>query len=401
MKVLLLCNKSPFPPKEGGPMAMHAILTGLLDAGHQVKVLTFSTNKFPASEVPEILKKDFETVAINLKINPFKAFFNLFSNKSLHIVRFIKKEMTQKLVALLSAETFDIVQLESVFMTSYIDVIRQNSNAKIILRAHNVESLIWNRMTLQHKNPIKKCYIRMLWKRLRRYETNVLSRVDGIVPISKVDLEYFADIGCRTPMISIPFTINTEKFRDATYGAPEPVSFFHIGSMDWMPNQEGIRWFLEFVWHKIHRQNPHATFYLAGRNMPEWLKRLQQPGVVVVGEVEDAHEFIRSKTVLVVPLLSGSGIRIKIIEGMACMRAVLTTSIGAEGIEYADEENIMIADTPESFIEKAQKLIINPALCEKIGKTAHHLIMNNYDTEKIIADLTNFYQACITKQRNK
>ena len=401
MKILLLCNKSPFPPTEGGPMAMHAILTGLVDAGHQVKVLTFSTNKFPAAGIPETLKNDFETVAINLKINPLKAFFNLFSQKSLHVVRFIKKEMTQKLVALLSAENFDIVQLESLFMTSYIDVIRKNSDAKIILRAHNVESLIWDRMTLQHKNPLKKRYIKLLGKRLKRYEMDVLSRVDGIVPITKVDMEHFVGFGCQTPMISVPFSINTEKFQYTAYGAPEPVSFFHLGSMDWMPNQEGIWWFLEFVWNKIHKANPQATFYLAGRNMPEWLRRLQQPGVVVVGEVADAHEFIRSKAVFVVPLLSGSGIRIKIIEGMACMRPVLTTSIGAEGIEYSDGENIMIADTPEAFLEKAQKLIDNPALCEEIGKAAHHLIMNRYDTKKIITGLTDFYQSCITKEERK
>ena len=397
MKVLLLCNKSPFPPKEGGPMAMHAILTGLIDAGHQVKVLTFSSNKFPASEVPETLDNDFETVAINLKINPLGAFFNLFSQKSLHIVRFIKKEMTQKLVALLSAETFDIVQLESIFMTSYIDVIRKHSNAKIILRAHNVESLIWDRMMHQDKNPLKKRYLKLLGRRLRKYEMDVLSRVDGIIPISKVDLDYFTNFGCQTPMIAIPFSISTEKFRDTTFGTPEPLSFFHIGSMDWMPNLEGIRWFLEFIWDSIHEKNPQAKFYLAGRNMPEWLKRLQRPGVVIIGEVADAHEFMRSKTVLVVPLLSGSGIRIKIIEGMACMRPVLTTSIGAEGIAYTDEKNIMIADTHAAFLEKAQKLIDTPALCEEIGKAAHHLIMNNYDTKNIIADLTNFYQLCITK----
>ena len=397
MKILLLCNKSPFPPKEGGPMAMHAILTGLIDAGHQVKILTFSSNKFPASDLPEALSKDIETVAINLKINPFEAFLNLFSKKSLHVVRFIKKEMTQKLIALLSAETFDIVQLESVFMTSYIDVIRKHSGAKIILRAHNVESLIWDRMMHRHKNPVKKRYLRLLGKRLRNYEMNILNRVDGIVPISKVDLDYFVGFGCQTPMISIPFSINTEKFQDATFGTPEPASFFHIGSMDWMPNLEGIRWFLEFIWSSIYEKNPQATFYLAGRNMPEWLKRLQCPGVVIVGEVADAHEFIRSKTVLVVPLLSGSGIRIKIIEGMACMRPVLTTSIGAEGITYTNEKDIMIADTHNAFIEKAQKLIDSPALCEEIGKAAHHLIMNNYDTKKIIADLTGFYQSCITQ----
>jgi glycosyltransferase involved in cell wall biosynthesis len=303
--------------------------------------------------------------------------------------------MTQKLVALLTVEHFDIIQLESVFMASYIDVIRKLSSAKIILRTHNVESLIWDRMLVQYKNPIKRQYIKLLCKRLKKFEMDVFDRVDGIVPISKVDLEHFVGLGCQTPMISIPFSINAEKFRDMTFGTPEPLSFFHIGSMDWMPNQEGIRWFLENVWGFIHENNPQATFYLAGRNMPEWLKNQQFPGVVVVGEVEDAHEFIRSKTIFVVPLLSGSGIRIKIIEGMACMRPVLTTSIGAEGIEYEDEENILIADTPQIFIEKAQKLIENRTLCEKIGKSAHHLIMDKYNTQKIVVDLTNFYQSCI------
>lgn len=391
MNVLFLCNKSPFPPKEGGSMVMYAALMGLIEAGHNVKVLTFSSNKFPVKNIPDTISDDVDTVDINLDIKPGMAFKNLFSKKSLHIIRFINAEMKQKLTQLLDFETFDIVQLESLFMTPYIDLIRKHSNAKIILRSHNIEYRIWERIAKNTNFLPKKLYINILARRLKNFETSVLNKADGIATLSRVDLDFYREMGCIVPMRSIPFSIDTDDFPYDDFGAPEFPSFYHIGSMDWMPNQEGIQWFLREAWPAIHEKNPNVTFYLAGRNMPEWLLNEQIPGVDVVGEVEDSQQFMRAKAILTVPLLSGSGIRIKIIEGMACARPVLTTTIGAEGIDYADGENIMIADTPKDFIEKAQKLIDNYALCKNLGDAARTLIAEKYDTKKIIAELLDFY----------
>ncbi|MDR0364809.1 MAG: glycosyltransferase family 4 protein [Bacteroidales bacterium] len=391
MKVLFVCNKSPFPPKEGGAMVMYAALMGLLEAGHTVKVLTFSSNKFPTKDIPDIISDDVETVNINLTITPWMAFKNLFSRKSLHIVRFINKEMEQKLIRQLTSEHFDIVQLESLYMTPYIDTIRKHSTAAIILRAHNIEYRIWKRIAGNSKFFLKRLYINLLAERLKRYEISVLNKIDGVATLSQVDLDFYRRMGGSVPMKSIPFSINTGEFPYDDFGIPEFPSFYHIGSMDWMPNQEGIQWFLKTAWPAIHKKNTNAVFYLAGRNMPDWLLKDGISGVTVIGEVEDSQQFMRSKCILTVPLLSGSGIRIKIIEGMACVRPILTTTIGAEGIDYTDGDNIMIADTPEEFIDKAQKLIDNYELCKEMGESAHALISEKYDTKKIIVELLNFY----------
>ena len=145
-------------------------------------------------------------------------------------------------------------------------------------------------------------------------------------------------------------------------------SLFSIGSMNWMPNEEGIRWFLEQSWPEIHRQYPDLKYYLAGRAMPEWMRTLNMPNVEVLGEVEDAQAFIRSKSIMIVPLFSGSGIRIKIIEGMAAARTIISTSLGAEGIHYTNGENILIANAPCEFFDMVSLCMEDKPRCRKIGE---------------------------------
>ncbi|MBE9480552.1 MAG: glycosyl transferase family 1, partial [Bacteroidetes bacterium] len=143
MKILMLCNKSPYPPKEGGPIAMNMIIEGLIDANHQVKVLAINTNKYftNINEIPEEYRKktNIEAVYIDLSIKPLDAFLNLFTNKSYHVQRFISKNFENKLIEILKNESFDIIQLETLFITPYIETIRKYSKAKIVLRAHNIE----------------------------------------------------------------------------------------------------------------------------------------------------------------------------------------------------------------------------------------------------------------------
>ena len=150
MNILLLCNKSPFPPSEGGPMAMNSIITGLVEAGHKVKVLAFNSDKFHVDidSIPKEYrdKTRIEFVDIKLKINPFDALKNLFSDESYHVKRFISKEFKDRLIKILKKEKFDIVQIEMIYMAPYIETIRENSKATIVLRAHNIEHKIWERI---------------------------------------------------------------------------------------------------------------------------------------------------------------------------------------------------------------------------------------------------------------
>jgi glycosyltransferase involved in cell wall biosynthesis len=158
-----------------------------------------------------------------------------------------------------------------------------------------------------------------------------------------------------------------------------------------MPNEEGISWFLKNVWSKISKRNEEAVLNLAGRHMPKWLTNLKKKNVNVIGEVADAKEFIRDNDIAIVPLLSGSGIRIKIIESMAMGRTVVTTMIGAEGIQYSEYENIIIADTPAKMVEVICKIIKEPKEAQRIGCNARKLVEEVYDNKKIIDRLMIFY----------
>ncbi len=395
MKILMLCNKSPYPPKEGGPIAMNTIIEGLINANHQVKVLAINTNKYftNINDIPEEYRKktNIEAVYIDLSIKPFDAFLNLFTNKSYHVQRFISKNFENKLIEILKNESFDIIQLETLFITPYIETIRKYSEAKIVLRAHNIEHMIWERVASICKNPVKKFYLNHLSRTLKNYEISSLNKYDGIAGITKKDAGYFKNHNLKIPTIDISFGIDPEKFSgyESDYEFP---SLFHIGAMNWIPNEEGIRWFLENAWKKINNHFPDLKFYLAGREMPDWLINCTYPNVVVLGEVDDAKEFITSKAVMIVPLFSGSGIRIKIIEGMALGKTIISTKIGAEGINYENGKNILIANSADEFFEVVKKCAENRDLCDNIGKNAKKLISDQHNNKKIIQRLVKFYE---------
>ena len=195
MRILILYNKSPYPAKEGGPIAINMIVEGLLRAGHQVKVLAMNTNKYAVdpAEIPREYteRTGIELVYVDLRIRPFKAFLNLFSNKSYHVERFISHEYIKRLKMILRQEKFDIVQFEMPYMSPYLPVVKQNSSAKTILRAHNIEHKIWERLAETAKNPLRRFYLRHLARTLKNHELSVLMDFDGVAAISEVDAQYF------------------------------------------------------------------------------------------------------------------------------------------------------------------------------------------------------------------
>ena len=390
----MLCNKSPYPPSEGGPMAMNSIVNGLIEAGHKVKILAVNSEKYHIKEkdIPQAYKDKtgIELVDIDLRINVKEAFKNLFTDKSYHVERFISEAFRQKLIEILKKDQYDIVQLEMIYMAPYIETIRANSKALIVLRAHNVEHLIWDRIAKKTSFLPKKWYLNHLVRTLREYELNAINKVDGIAAITYRDAAFFRG-ETAVPVIDIPFGVNPDDFTPS-YEVMENPTLYHIGSMNWMPNEEGIRWFLKNVWDRLHERMPELKLNLAGRHMPKWLMNLKKDNVTVLGEVPSAQEFIRDNGIAIVPLLSGSGIRIKIIESMAMGKTVITTMIGAEGIQYSEYNNIIIADNPTKIVETICRIMKEPEEIMRIGRNARKLIEDVYDNKKIIDRLLIFYE---------
>ncbi len=393
MNILMLCNKSPYPPSEGGPMAMNSIVNGLLEAGHKIKILAVNSEKYHIKDknIPQEYKDKtgIELVDIDLRIKPIEALKNLFSNNSYHVERFISESFRSKLIEILHKDRYDIVQLEMIYMAPYIETIRANSDALIVLRAHNVEHLIWDRIAKKTNFLPKKWYLNHLVRTLRDYELNAINKVDGIAAITYRDAAFFRG-ETAVPVVDIPFGVNPEEFIP-NYEVNKTPTLYHIGSMNWMPNEEGIKWFLKNVWGKLHERKPEIQLNLAGRHMPKWLMNLKKKNINVFGEVPSAQEFIRNNDISIVPLLSGSGIRIKIIEAMAMGKTVITTMVGAEGIQYSEYNNIIIADTPTKIIETICRITTDPNEIQRIGKNARKLVEDIYDNKKIIDRLLIFY----------
>lgn len=219
----------------------------------------------------------------------------------------------------------------------------------------------------------------------------LINKYDAIATITDVDLNIFRQHGCRIPIIHVPFGINMLNYKVDTSATIYP-SVFHIGSMDWMPNIEGIRWIIEKVWPQVIQRRPDLKLFLAGKNMPQWLVELKTKNVEIVGEVSDAHSFIRSNSIMIVPLFSGGGMRIKIIEGMALEKTIISTSIGAEGILYEDGKQILIADTEDEFVDAIIKCASDMNFAKQLGLNARQLIAKKYDNTIICGQLSQFYK---------
>jgi len=399
MKILMLCNKSPWPPREGGPIAMNMMAEGLIEAGHEVKILAVNSFKYNIREedIPEEYRKKtgIELVDVDLRIRPVYAFLNLFSGKSYHVERFISDTFRKRLIRVLRETSFDVVQLETVFVAPYIPDIRAHSQAKIILRAHNIEHLIWSRLTSSAKNPLKRWYLSHLTKTLKRYECNASDMVDGIVAITETDAGWFRDQvknDRKHTVTAIPFGIDPERYKPSE-SSTGLLSLFSIGAMNWLPNAEGIRWFLDQVWPGLHTSFPDLIYYLAGREMPDWMKNLNLPNVRVLGEVDDAGEFIRSYGIMIVPLFSGSGIRIKIIEGMAYGKAIISTPVGAEGIDCRHGKDILLANAACEFADMVELCLTQPGKIPALGRDARTLVETRYNSRILIGNLITFYRS--------
>lgn len=394
MRILVLSNKIPYPPIDGGSIATLNLSLSLAKHGNQVCLLTMNTAKhyFPADEIPADIKDQLEIISIDIpaKIKKKEAFLNLLISKNPYTAeRFYTSSFRKALTALLGKRTFDIIQLEGLYVGLYMPLIREHSKAKIIYRAHNLEFEIWERAALRSKG-IKKWYLSKLAARLLKFEKAFLLQYDAILPISDKDGKWFLKYAPSIKLHTAPAGI-VDGFEKPVSPIEIEPDLFHIGALDWLPNQEGLFWFFDNVWPIIHKKYPALKFYLAGRNASEEIKALKAPNLIFVGEVESASDFMHSHYIMVVPLFSGSGMRIKIIEAMAAGKAVISTALGLEGNSARDDKEVLIADDERSFLNQIDYLLAEPQKVIDLGQAAEEFVNIHFNQEGITEQIQAFY----------
>ncbi len=399
MKVLQLCNKPPQPIIDGGCIAINTIANGLILNNIDLKIITIATQKHPFlidEFSPSFVEKtQIESIFVDTRINIIDAFSALVTSDSYNVSRFFSPDFNKRLIEILEEKDFDIVHLESLFMTPYIHTIRKYSTAKIVLRSHNLEHLIWERLASSTGNTAKRLYLKHLSAKLKKYEYRTINEVDGIAAISFEDTSRYKLLKCKVPLLTIPFGIYLEKYPFNEKTKIEKPTVFHIGSMDWEPNKEAITWLLDDIWPLL--KDDEIVLHLAGRKMPSYILEQANEKLVVHGEVTSAIDFMQAYDIMIAPLLSGSGMRVKIIEAMGMGKAVITTKIGAEGINYTNGTDILIAETADEMATSLRGLIANPDEIIRLGKNARQLIEKEYNNVKITDTLIQFYNSIMAK----
>ena len=394
MKILQICHRVPYPAVDGGNIAMMNMAISLQRTGNEVHQFCLNTSRHfiePSILPAELKEKLHQTTSyLDTRVKVVDAFLNLFTGQSYNMVRFFSLHVANDLTELLKKNQFDIIQLETLYCTPYLETIRKYSQAKIVLRSHNVEHIIWERLAVSEKNILKKNYLNLLARRLKKYELRTISAVDAIVPITMVDETIFKSLGYNGLLKSIPLGIDLSDYEKYS-NIKSDMCLFHLGSMDWLPNREGVEWFVKECWSLIHHNVPEAKLYLAGRDFPKEISNANYPNVICKGLVEDANVFTSDKQIMIVPLLSGSGMRVKIIQGLAMGKTIISTTIGAEGIDVEHGKNILIANTPQEFSSLIKKCFENEHWCRQIGENGKKLAIEKYSLECTGKELTAFY----------
>ncbi len=404
MKILQIANKVPYPPNDGGAIATLSLAKALSKNGHQVHILAINTVKHQVdpNSLPRELTStiNFTCTPMDTRVHPIKLLFNwAFSKKPYIAARFHGKNFQDKLTELLSSNTFDVVQVEGLYMCQYIPLIRKKSNALVAYRAHNIEHEIWERAArVQAWYSCKKWYLGSMVRRLKKMERDTLFLYDVLLPITQRDSDKLDQLGNNKPVHVIPTGMDIEHL-------PPPVKheksdhLFFLGALDWMPNQEGLLWFLDKVWPMILEKMPGMQFHVAGRNAPGWMeqkiKNIKNTGYH--GEIPDAHDFILHHGLMVVPLFSGSGMRIKIVEGMALGKTIITTPIGIEGIPAIHGTHLLIAQNPNEFANSILNILANPGQLESIRENARAFIYKNFDNFALAKALADFYKSQLSE----
>jgi polysaccharide biosynthesis protein PslH len=399
VKVLIVTHLAPFPQNSGYPIVVGNTIRGLVNSGHQVSLFSLNPQKAKFGHVTAatddelIGQMNYYCHRIDTSISLKHAILSLFNRKLYTVDRYYNAEFERLLVAEVQLGQYDIIQFEGLFVTPYLPALRKITSAKLIYRAHHIEYLVWERLARQKNDPIKKIYLRLIAKRIKDFEIKQLGLFDAVAVFTSQDKQTVEKHTCAGARVEIiPVGLDLTRYKP-DFTKLEFPSLFFLGAMDWMPNREGIEWFLDNFQKELADGELKARFYVAGNDIPERFDDYEVVGRIFIhGEVDDALEFVNSKAIMIVPLLSGGGMRVKIVEGMAMNKCIISTSLGAEGIGYKHGENIIIANTMQEFHKAIKRCITDESYCKNIGRNARRLVEQEHDTHKINERLVNFYQ---------
>ena len=306
---------------------------------------------------------------------------NLVSPLPYAVAKYRSPDMERALARLVADGTIDLVVCDFLFPAVNVPA---RLPIPAVLFQHNVEAMIWQRHAAVALHPLRRAYLRRQWRRMYAFERAQCRRFDHVIAVSPEDSAWFArEYGVRN-VSHVPTGVDTEYFRPTQSAGRDANSVLFTGSMDWMPNEDAVSYFTEAILPGVHAEMPTTTFTIVGRSPTPAVVALPQraSSVRVTGTVADVRPYLESASVFVVPLRVGGGTRLKIFEAMAMEKAIVTTSVGAEGLPVRDGEHLLIADTAPAFAAAVLRLLRDPAYAAALGTRAAALVRSQFGWDR-------------------
>lgn len=309
--------------------------------------------------------------------------------------KFTDDAVRRELEQLLADRSLDVAVCD--FLASSLNF-PMNSATPVVLFQHNVESILWLRMAKTEKSPVRKLSYKIEAKKMAAYEEMTLRRFRHVIAVSDTDRNEMLKLAPDCSITVVPTGVDTEKYKLVESVPEEPPIVVFTGSMDWEPNMDAMEFFCQHIWPPILTEFPRARFRIVGRSPHSRVRRLASESVEVTGSVPSVIDYLRSATVVVVPLRIGGGTRLKIYEAMAMGKALVSTSIGAEGLDFTDRRDLYIADDAKSFAAAVLNLLRDPGLRRRCEVNAAALAAS-YDWSQIAHRFTQVLNEAVAMQQ--
>jgi sugar transferase (PEP-CTERM/EpsH1 system associated) len=398
MRILLLTPQRPYPPHQGTTLRNFNLIKELAKR-HTICVLTFlEPDQEPQKSDPLAkLCQWVDTVPVPRHDHRLRLWQMLTTRRPDMSWRLWSPAFNERLALRLREAAFDVVEIEGIEMAPYLPVIEAaQPKPMIIYDAHNAEWILQKRaFTTDIKTPARwlaALYSWVQWRRLYRYEAYLMQRVDHTVAMSAPDKTALRQISPTAPITVVPNGVDFGAYHQFR-SVPIKFDLIFTGKMDFRPNIDAVLWFGQEVLPIIQQKRPGVTFAIVGQRPHPRLDVLRHnPGITITGYVEDIRPYIAGATVYVAPLRVGGGTRLKLMEAMSMGKAIVSTSLGAEGYPVANGQELILADEPDSFAQAVLHLLDNPQRRKELGQAGQALVQANYDWEILIPRLEQIYE---------
>lgn len=393
MKILYFCPQRTWP-LTGGALLRNFHLANSLATRCSVTLLQLSPRgETAAGAWPDTKLQRVVTFERDSAYTIRKIVSGILGPLPLTVLNYASKDVASALSTLLAEESFDAVQLESVHLLSYLDVIRKApSRPAVVADWHNVESELMARFASRTRNRAKRLVARRTAQLLRQAEQRLLSDADIHLVVSERERTLLMQRAPEADVYVVPNGVDVVGFdrvaaeRFASKNA-ERKTVLYVGSMDYHANVDAVTWFAHEIWPRIATRFPGLVFTIVGRNPGPAVRALASQNIHVTGNVEDVRPYYATSAAVVVPLRVGSGTRLKILEAMAAGVPVVSTTLGAEGLDATDGLQLLIGDTPDQISSALVRLLQNPAQAQALTDAAKALVASQYDWSLIGARL--------------